>query len=133
MRISDWSSDVCSSDLLVTTGRITAAIAFIIAIVLAPQIEHLGSGGFQFIQKFTGYVSPGILCIFLFGLFWKKTTTRAALTVAIVLLPLSIVVDKLLFPAMPFMNQLGLCFLVFSALTIGDRRASCRERVCLYV
>ncbi|HEY9561873.1 MAG TPA: sodium transporter, partial [Anseongella sp.] len=104
---------------LVTTGRITAAIAFIIAIVLAPQIEHLGSGGFQFIQKFTGYVSPGILCIFLFGLFWKKTTTRAALTVAIVLLPLSIVVDKLLFPAMPFMNQMGLCFLVLSALTIG--------------
>src|SRR3546814_10162604 len=78
MRISDWSSDVCSSDL-----------------------------------------SPGILGIFLFGLFWKKTTTRAALTVAIVLLPLSIVVDKLLFPAMPFMNQMGLCFLVLSALTIG--------------
>src|SRR3546814_12683677 len=42
---------------LVTTGRITAAIAFIIAIVLAPQIEHLGSGGFQFIHNFTRSVS----------------------------------------------------------------------------
>lgn len=104
---------------LVRVGRITAAIAFVIAITLAPQVEQLGSGGFQFIQKFTGYVSPGILCIFLFGLFWKKTTTRAALTVAVVLLPLSILVDRVFFPAMPFMNQMGLCFLVLAALTIA--------------
>lgn len=107
-----------SEKQLVTVGRVTAAIAFIIAIMLAPQVEQLGSGGFQFIQKFTGYVSPGILCIFLFGLFWKKTTTRAALTVAVILLPLSILVDKVLFTSMPFMNQMGLCFLILSALTI---------------
>lgn len=108
-----------SEKQLVRVGRLTAGTAFVIAILLAPQIANLGSGGFQFIQKFTGYISPGVLCIFLFGLFWKKTTTRAALTVAVSLLPLSILVDKVLFPSMPFIDQMGLCFLFLSAVMVA--------------
>jgi SSS family solute:Na+ symporter len=36
-------------------------------------------GGFQYIQEYTGFVSPGILAMFLLGFFWKKTTSSAAM------------------------------------------------------
>jgi SSS family solute:Na+ symporter len=36
-------------------------------------------GGFEFIQEYTGFVSPGIFAMFIFGFFWKRTTSAAAL------------------------------------------------------
>jgi len=63
---------------LVTVGRITAVIALIIAIVLAPALKTMPQM-FQYIQEYTGVVSPGILSVFLLGLFWKRTNTKAAI------------------------------------------------------
>lgn len=62
----------------VIVGRLTVVAAMLIAILIAP---HLGieKGGFQYIQEYTGYVSPGIFAMFLLGFFWKKTTSNAAL------------------------------------------------------
>jgi SSS family solute:Na+ symporter len=40
---------------------------------------NIEKGGFDFIQKYTGYVSPGIFALFILGMFWKRTTTAAAL------------------------------------------------------
>ena len=60
-----------SQGRLVNVGRITAGLALVIAVVLAPQLKNLGQV-FQFIQEYTGVVSPGILAVFLLGLFWKK-------------------------------------------------------------
>ncbi len=56
----------------VNTGRISAAVALIIAVVIAPQLGNLGQV-FQYIQEYTGVVSPGILAVFLMGLFWRKS------------------------------------------------------------
>ena len=53
---------------MVTVGRITVVVALIIAILIAPQLEGLGQV-FIFIQEYTGVVSPGILAVFLMGLF----------------------------------------------------------------
>ena len=50
-----------------------------IAIVLAPRLGIDKEGGFQFIQKYTGFVSPGIFAMFIMGFFWKRTTSNAAL------------------------------------------------------
>jgi len=36
-------------------------------------------GGFQYIQEYTGFVSPGVFAMFILGFFWKKTTSNAAL------------------------------------------------------
>jgi SSS family solute:Na+ symporter len=36
-------------------------------------------GGFQYIQEYTGFVSPGIFAMFIMGFFWKRTTSNAAL------------------------------------------------------
>jgi SSS family solute:Na+ symporter len=63
----------------VIIGRITVIAAMVIAIVIAPHLGMDKKGGFQFIQEYTGFVSPGIFAMFILGFFWKKTTSNAAL------------------------------------------------------
>ena len=60
-------------------GKITVVAAMIIAIIIAPFLGIDKKGGFQFIQEYTGFVSPGIFAMFLLGFFWKKATSNAAL------------------------------------------------------
>src|SRR5699024_10638865 len=62
----------------VNMGRISASVALVTAILLAPQLQSVPQV-FQYIQEYTGLVSPGILAVFLMGLFWKKTTTKGAI------------------------------------------------------
>jgi solute:Na+ symporter, SSS family len=66
---------------LVTTGRITIAAAMIFGLLLTwnDTLGIGGEGGFTFIQKYTGFISPGILAMFLLGMFWKRTTGAAAI------------------------------------------------------
>jgi SSS family solute:Na+ symporter len=68
---------------LVGIGKITIVISMIIAVLLALAIGEklMGEGkqGFQYIQEYTGFVSPGIFAMFILGFFWKKTTSNAAL------------------------------------------------------
>lgn len=63
----------------VVIGRITVISAMVIAIIIAPHLGMDKKGGFQFIQEYTGFVSPGIFAMFILGFFWKKTTSNAAL------------------------------------------------------
>ncbi|MCB0281648.1 MAG: sodium/sugar symporter [Calditrichae bacterium] len=67
-----------SEKQLVLTGRLTATIALIIAVLMAPIMGNIPQM-FQYIQEYTGLVSPGILAVFLMGLFWKKTTNKGAI------------------------------------------------------
>ncbi len=65
---------------LVWVGRITIFLAMLLSIALTWQ-DALGigrEGGFTFIQKYTGYLSPGIFAVFILGFFWKRTTGSAA-------------------------------------------------------
>jgi len=68
-----------SEKYLVRIGRITVVIAILIALIIAPFMGIDKKGGFQYIQEYTGFVSPGIFAMFLLGFFWKKTTANAAL------------------------------------------------------
>lgn len=65
---------------MVWTGRVTIVVALIMAIFLtwSDALGIGGEGGFTFIQKYTGFISPGILAMFLLGMFWKRTTGAAA-------------------------------------------------------
>ena len=56
---------------MVKVGRLSVLVSLIIAMVIAPQLGSLGQV-FQFIQEYTGVVSPGILAVFIMGLFYKK-------------------------------------------------------------
>jgi solute:Na+ symporter, SSS family len=54
-------------------------VAMAIAVLIAPLLGIDKKGGFQYIQEYTGFVSPGILAMFLLGFFWRKTTAAAAM------------------------------------------------------
>jgi SSS family solute:Na+ symporter len=66
---------------LVIIGRIAIAVAMLLGILLTwdDSLGIGGEGGFTFIQKYTGFISPGILAMFLMGMFWKRTTGSAAI------------------------------------------------------
>lgn len=68
---------------LVTVGKITIIVSMIIAILLSlmlgEQLMGEGKQGFQYIQEYTGFVSPGIFAMFILGFFWKKTNSAAAI------------------------------------------------------
>ena len=89
----------------VRVGRITAIVAFIIAAIVAPALRELDQA-FQYIQEYTGFVSPGVFAIFVFGFFWKKTTSNAALTAAALTIPLS-AAFKFLMPAISLFEGKG--------------------------
>lgn len=66
---------------LVWVGRITILVAMLIAIAFCWE-DLLGigrEGGFTFIQKYTGFISPGVFAMFILGMFWKRTTGAAAI------------------------------------------------------
>jgi len=67
-----------SDKATVNTGRISAAVALIIACIMAPLLGGIDQA-FQFIQEYTGIVSPGILAVFILGLFWKRPPTKQPL------------------------------------------------------
>lgn len=64
---------------MVQIGKITVIVAMLIAVGIAPLMGIDKKGGFQYIQEYTGFVSPGIFAMFILGFFWKKTTSNAAL------------------------------------------------------
>ena len=105
-----------SEKTLVRTGRITALAVLALAVIIAPQLRNLDQA-FQFIQDFTGYVTPGVVAIFLAGLFWKRATSNSALLAAILTIPLSLGMD-LVFPEMAFMDRVGIAFLILCAVII---------------
>jgi transporter, SSS family len=65
---------------LVIIGRFTVLIAMILAIAFTWKdlLGISGEGGFTFIQKYTGFISPGVFAMFILGMFWKRTTGAAA-------------------------------------------------------
>ncbi len=105
----------------VNVGRISGAIALVIAVLVAPLLNGLDQV-FQYIQEFTGLVSPGILAVFLLGLFWKKTTNNAAIWGALLSIPVALALKLLpqyvgAFEWLaPWMHQMGLATLVSMAI-----------------
>lgn len=68
-----------SETTLVNVGKITVVVAMILAVIIAPFLGIDKKGGFEFIQEYTGFVSPGIFAMFILGFFWKKTSSNAAM------------------------------------------------------
>lgn len=68
-----------SEQEMVWVGRVCVVVAMATAVLIAPLMGIDKKGGFQYIQEYTGFVSPGILAMFLLGFFWRKTTAAAAM------------------------------------------------------
>jgi len=109
----------------VNVGRISAAVALLISMVIAPALGNLGQA-FQFIQEYTGLVSPGILSVFIMGLFWKRATNNAAIWGVILSIPIALYFkvgpngwsDSPLFVVIPFLNQMLITALLSMAVIL---------------
>jgi SSS family solute:Na+ symporter len=98
-------------------GRIAALVSLAIALVVAEPLLGKFDQAFQYIQEFTGFFTPGIVVIFVMGMFWSKTSSLGALSAALGSAIFSILL-KLYWPELPFMDRVGLVFLLCLALCV---------------
>ena len=111
-----------SESKLVQIGKITSGVALLLGIIVAPALLSIEEA-FQFIQEYTGFISPGVVVIFLFGMFWKKATSKAAMAVVLASIPLSILfkfwfADDAGNSTMAFIDRMGLSFVILSLMMI---------------
>lgn len=110
----------------VNVGRLTAAVALVLAVLIAPALGNIDQA-FQFIQEYTGVVSPGILAVFLTGLFWKKATNNAAIWGILTSIPIALYFkvapkgwsDAAIFIDWPFMHQMLATCLIAIGIIVG--------------
>lgn len=101
---------------MVWTGKIVIVVAMVIAIIMAPQLSRFDQA-FQFIQDFTGLISPGVMAIFMLGMFWKRASALAALVAALATLPLGIGFNEWM-PTIPFLHRMGYVFVILVAIMV---------------
>lgn len=101
----------------VKIGRISGAIALVIAIFVAPLLGNIEQA-FQYIQEYTGLVSPGVLAVFLLGLFYKKTNNKGAIIGILASIPIALMLKS---PSLelPWMDQMFYTFLITLVVIIG--------------
>jgi solute:Na+ symporter, SSS family len=109
---------------LVLTGRWAVVISMVIAAIVTPALKSLDQA-YQFIQEYVGFFSPGVLAIFLLGMFWKRTTAAAALAGAVLTIPISTVLKFLPvwtnggFPDYPFLDRMTITFFLIVAMMVS--------------
>ncbi|AWG21601.1 sodium transporter [Flavobacterium faecale] len=106
--------DVDASELkMVRVGKMAVVGAMLIAVIIAPHLGIDKKGGFEFIQEYSGFVSPGIFAMFILGFFWKKTSSNAAMFATIGGFILSVVFKFLpKFMNLEFLSSTGFSTLV---------------------
>jgi len=121
-----------SEKKMVNVGRWSVVLASLIAIVIAPALRSFDQV-YQFIQEYVGFISPGVFAIFLLGFFWKRTTSKAALTAALLTIPLSTLFKFLpeitqgAIEPIPFLNRMSWVFCIIIAvmtiITLADPKS----------
>lgn len=132
-RAEDDTGRADEEQRLVRVGRIAAVVSIVLAILTARPLLGNFDQAFQYIQEFTGFLTPGITVIFLLGLFWKPATEAGALTAGIASVVLSILIWALVtyMPGLftpgtfvfnmlvPFMNRMVVVFVASLLLAIA--------------
>ena len=96
----------------VTIGRITTLVLVVIGGLIAPQLGNPRFQGiFNYIQEFQGFISPGILAAFIFGLFVKKAPSSAGLT-ALIGSPVIYGFLFFMFGGIAFLNRMAITFVI---------------------
>lgn len=121
-----YINKTASEGRLVNVGRMTAAVGLIIAVIIAPQLNNLGQV-FQYIQEYTGVVSPGILAVFILGLFWRKTTNKAAIIGVVLSIPIALYFkvapngwsESMVFLHLPFLDQMLWTWILSMAIMVA--------------
>jgi len=115
-----------SEEELVNTGKISCLFIIAVAAFISSFLTGINQV-FQFIQEYTGLVSPGITAIFVLGIFWKRTTAKAAWIAVLITLPVPLIL-KYFFPGLPFLDNMLVSFVIISAqmiiVTLLDRKVA---------
>jgi SSS family solute:Na+ symporter len=116
---------------IVNTGKWAVIVAMIVAGLVAPFLRTLDQA-YQFIQEYVGFISPGVLAIFLLGFFWRRTTPKAALAGTLLTIPISTLLKFLpawtegAFPDFPFLDRMTITFAIIIAvmvfMSLAERR-----------
>jgi solute:Na+ symporter, SSS family len=113
-----------SEKRIVFTGRIAIIVSMVIAAVVAPALRSLDQA-YQFIQEYVGFISPGVLAIFLMGFIWKRTTSAAALAGTLLTIPISAMLKFLpvwtngAFPDYPFLDRMSITFVLIILIMVA--------------
>jgi SSS family solute:Na+ symporter len=113
-----------SEKQLVGIGKWVVIVAMGIAALIAPALKNLDQA-YQFIQEYVGFISPGVLAIFMMGFFWKRTTAAAALTGSLLTIPVSTILKFLpvwtkgAFPDYPFLDRMTITFVIIVLIMTG--------------
>src|SRR5688572_27240684 len=108
---------------MVTVGRWAVVVSMVIAALVTPALKSLDQA-YQFIQEYVGFISPGVLAIFLLGFFWKPTTAAAAMAGALLTIPISTVLKFLpvwtngSFPDYPFLDRMTIDFVLIVVIMV---------------
>ena len=112
----DYIAKNKSESHYVNIGRITAVVAMLIALFTAKPLLGNMESAFQAIQEFTGFIAPGIVAVFLMGMFYKRTNSTGAFAMLAVTLIASYGMKAFL-PEIEFVNRVWITFL--SCLAVG--------------
>ncbi|MCI0499473.1 MAG: sodium/solute symporter [Planctomycetales bacterium] len=105
-----------SQKALVLVGRICVAVFVVVGCVVSPKLADPRFGGiFKYIQEFQGYVSPGILAVFVFGLLNRRARGISGV-VALLLNPVLYYVVGKVAPQVAFLDRMAICFFVVMAV-----------------
>ncbi len=101
---------------LITVCRIAAIVVLVIAATIAPLLTHFELI-FSYIQKFWGFISPGVVVVFLFGIFWKRSNASGAIASLVMSIPVYLAL-QFIFPDMAFLNQMTISFMILSLIMV---------------
>jgi SSS family solute:Na+ symporter len=108
---------------IVRVGRWSVIVSMLLACLVAPALKTLDQA-YQFIQEYGGFIAPGVLAIFVLGLFWKKTSTLAGILGAVLTIPLSTLLKFLpvwtngWFPDFPFLDRMSIVFVIIIVMMV---------------
>ena len=102
----------------VTIGRMVSFISLIIAMICAKPLLGNFDQAFQYVQDFTSFFTPGLVVIFLLGMFWKRTTPTGALAAAIGSFVTSLAF-KISWPELPFLDRMNFVFFICLILAVS--------------
>jgi SSS family solute:Na+ symporter len=102
-----WKKDA-SQKTLIRVGRIMTLVFVLIGFIIAPILGHPSFKGiFNYIQEFQGFLSPGVLAAFLFGLFVKRAPEQTGVA-AMILSPIIYLITMIFFGSIPFFVEHGI-------------------------
>ena len=109
-----------SSKSLIKIGRIMTVIFVFVGCLIAPQLGNPKFQGiFHYIQDFQGFISPGILAAFVFGMIFKRAPPSAAITALILNVPVYGILHLKRFDNIVFLNKMAITFgILIAAMTI---------------